>query len=49
MELNGTYQVLVCIDDINILGRSVYAINKIILSLVNDSKTIGLEINGNKT
>jgi hypothetical protein len=26
LKLNGTHQVLVCADDVNILGRSLHAI-----------------------
>jgi len=33
LELNGAYRVLVCTDDINTLGRTVYSIHKNILSL----------------
>jgi len=47
-KLNGTYQLLVCADDVNILGGSVHAIRKT-EALIVASKEIGLEANADKT
>jgi hypothetical protein len=44
LKLNGTYQVLVYADDVNILGGSVHAIKENGELLVVASKEIGLEI-----
>jgi hypothetical protein len=49
LKLNGTRQLLVCADDINILGRSIHAIKKNTKALVVASKEIGLEVNAEKT
>jgi hypothetical protein len=43
LKLNGTHQLLVYADDVNILGRSVHAIKKNTEALVVTSKEIGLE------
>jgi hypothetical protein len=48
LKLNGTHQILVCADDVNILGESVHAIKKNAESLVVASKEIGLEVNAFK-
>jgi hypothetical protein len=48
-KLNGTQQLLVYADDVNILGGSVHAIKKNIETLVAASKEIGLEVNDVKT
>jgi hypothetical protein len=47
--LNGTHQLLVHADDINILGGSVHAIKKNTEALVVASKVTGLEVNAEKT
>jgi hypothetical protein len=47
--LNGTHQLLVYADDVNILGGSVHAIKKTTEALVVTSKEIGLEVNVEKT
>jgi hypothetical protein len=47
--LNGTHQLLVYADDVNILGGSVHAIKKNTEALVVAIKEIGLEVNGEKT
>jgi hypothetical protein len=49
LKLNGKHQLLVYADDVNILGRSVYTIQKNTAALVVGSKDIGLEVNADKT
>jgi hypothetical protein len=49
LKLNGTHQLVVYADDVNILGGSVHAIKKNTEALVVASKQIGLEVNGEKT
>jgi hypothetical protein len=49
LKLNGTHQLLVYADDVNILGGSVHAIKKNTETLVVSSKDIGLEVNAEKT
>jgi hypothetical protein len=44
LKLNGTYQLLVYADDINIMGGSIHAIKKNTEALVVTSKEIGLEV-----
>ena len=48
MKLNGTHQILIYADDVNILGESVHAIKKNAEALVVASKEIGLEVNAFK-
>ena len=47
--LNGTSQLLVYADDVNILGGSVHFIKKNSEALVVASKETGLEVNTDKT
>jgi hypothetical protein len=49
LKLNGTHQLLVYADDVNILGGSVHAVKKNEESLVVDGKETGLEINADKS
>jgi len=49
LKLNGTHQLLVNADDVDILRRSVYTINKKAETLVVASKETGLEENADKT
>jgi hypothetical protein len=49
LKLNGTHQLLVYADDVNILGGSTYAIKKYTETLVTASKESGLEVKGDKT
>jgi hypothetical protein len=48
-NLNGTQQLLVYGDDVNILGGSLHNIKKNIEVLVVASKEIGIEVTGEKT
>jgi hypothetical protein len=49
LKLNGTHQLLVYADDVNILGGSVRAIKKNTDALVVASKEIDLEVIAEKT
>jgi sorting nexin-29 len=49
LTLNGTHQLLVYADDVNILGGSVHSIEKNAEDLVIASKEIDLEVNAEKT
>jgi hypothetical protein len=46
--LNGTHQLLVYADDVNILGGSIHTIRKNIEALVIADKEIGLKVNAEK-
>jgi hypothetical protein len=48
-KLNGTHQLLVYADDVNILGGSVHSIKKNAEELVIAGKQIGLEVNAERT
>jgi hypothetical protein len=49
LKLNGTYQLLLYADDVNISGGSIHTIRKNKEALVIASKEIGLEVNAEKT
>jgi hypothetical protein len=49
LELNGTHQLLVFADDVNILGGSVHTIKKNAVALIAASKEIGKDVNAYKT
>jgi hypothetical protein len=45
LKLNGTHQLLVYADNVNVLGRSIHAIKKNTEALVVGSKEICVEVN----
>jgi len=49
LKLNGTHQLLVYADDVNILGGSAHTLKKNAEALVFVSKEIRLEVNPDKT
>jgi hypothetical protein len=49
LELNGTHQLLIYADDVNLLGDSVNTVKENSETLLGASRDIGLEINAEKT
>jgi len=49
LKLNGTHQLLVYADDVNILGGSVHTMKENTEALIVASKETGLEVNADKT
>jgi len=49
LELNGKHQLLVCADDVNILGGSVHTIKESAEAVMVASKEIVLEENADKS
>jgi hypothetical protein len=49
LKLNGTHQLLVCADDVNMLGDNVDTIKKSTETLIGNSNKFGLEVNSEKT
>jgi len=49
LKLSGSHQLLVCADDVNILGGSVQTVQGNALALVLGREETGLEVNADKT
>jgi hypothetical protein len=49
LKLNGTHQLLVYADGVNLLGDNIDAKQKNMETLIDSSKAVGLEVNTEKT
>jgi hypothetical protein len=49
LKFNGTHQLLVCVDNVNLLSDCIITIKENTETLVEASRIIGLEINAEKT
>jgi hypothetical protein len=49
LKLNGTHQLLVYVDEVSTLGRSIHTTEKNTEALIVTSKETGLEVNADKT
>jgi hypothetical protein len=49
LKLNGTHQLLVYADDVNLLGDNIDTVKKNIETLIDASEEVGLEVNAKRT
>jgi hypothetical protein len=49
LKFNGIHQLLVCADDVNLLGDSIDTIKKNSETFIDDSKEVDLQVNTQKT
>jgi hypothetical protein len=49
LKLNGTHKLLVCADDVNLLGENIDTIKKKSETLIDGSKEVGLEVNAEES
>jgi hypothetical protein len=49
LKLNGTYQLLICADDVNLLDDNIDTVKKNTETSIDTSKEVGLEVNTEKT
>jgi hypothetical protein len=49
LKLNGTHQLLISADDVNLLGDDIDTINSNTETVIDASKEVGIEVNTEKT